>query len=600
MLMTDTPERSVDQCDPVRLEIIVGALRAMLDEMGALIERTAMSAMIREKKDYFVAVFDPEARMVAGTVLPLFGQIVKPLLARYPLHDMRAGDIYLFNDCYGTGGAVSHSPDLVFIAPVLHQGTVCGFVQSWGHFGDIGGSQSGSISPTATSIFHEGIIIPPTRLYREGVANEELARLIERNCRFPDTTRGDMRSLIAAVRLGERRLLELVERFGPSVVQSGFQQLQDRTEKRARHLFSEVFKPGHYEGHDSVDTDGHGNGPFTIRMRLEVDEHSVTMDASQTDDQAVGPINFIMQPVVPSLFFGIYLSAHDPSEMLNDGMTRLIDDVKFRTGSLIQPEFPAPLGQRSLTWLRSQTALLALLNKAAPSKGAASFPAYTFYFVRGTDPDSGKAFLLTDGVAVGYGGRAFADGHDAVYFIAQENYPAEFLNANYPVRLRRYEVHCDSGGPGRYRGGCGVIREIEMLGGDFLVSTRIDSTIHTPWGVHGGQSGRPGRCMLNPGRPNETILPPLADGIRLAKGDVLRIETGGGGGFGHPYDRPAEDVRRDVLKGFVSPASARADYGVVLGDALGGYEIDQTATSALRMNRPVVKQFHRHIYLDEI
>ncbi|MGE0807486.1 MAG: hydantoinase B/oxoprolinase family protein [Burkholderiaceae bacterium] len=598
--MTPKAETASDTCDPVRLEIIVGAMRAMLDEMGALIERTAMSAMIREKKDYFVAIFDPQARMVAGTVLPLFGQIVRPLLDQYPLQAMRPGDIYLFNDCYGTGGAVSHSPDLVFIAPVFQDGAVCGFVQSWGHFGDIGGTQPGSISPTATSIFHEGILIPPVRLYREGVLNDELVRLIERNCRFPDTTRGDMRSLIAAVRLGERRLQELLERFGQSVVLGGFRQIQDRTERRARHLFGEVFKAGRYHGHDSVDTDGHGNGPFTIRMRMEVDEGSVSIDATGSDDQAVGPINFIMQPVVPSLFFGIYLSAQDPPEMLNDGMTRLIDEVKLRPGSLIQPRFPAPLGQRSLTWLRSQTALLALLNKAAPAKGMASFPAYTFYFLRGVDPTSHDEFLLTDGVAVGYGGRAFADGHDAVYFIAQENYPAEFLNANYPVRLLRYEVRCDSGGPGRYRGGCGVIREIEMLGDDFLVSTRIDATLNTPWGVHGGQSGRPGRAVLNPGRADERALPALSDGTRLRRGDVLRIETGGGGGFGHPFDRPADAVRRDVLKGFVSLASAQDDYGVVLGDENRNLEIDLAGTERRRAHRPATKLFHRNAYLDEL
>jgi len=589
-----------EACDPIRLEIIVGAMGASLVEMGALLERTAMSAMIREKKDYWVAFFDPDARMVAGTVLPLFGQIVKPIVEHYPVADMRPGDVYWFNDCYGTQGAVTHSPDQVFVAPVFHEGTLCGFVQSWAHFSDIGGSHPGSISPTATNLFQEGIIIPPVRLYREGVANEELVRVFERNCRFPAVTRGDMRSLIAALRLGEKRFLELVERFRLEVVLSAFRQIQDRTEQRARQLFREVFRPGSYHGQDLVDTDGHGNGPFAIRMRLDVTEQGAAIDATATDDQATGPINYIMHPVVPSLIFGIYLTAHDPFEMLNDGMMRLMDEVRLREGSLVQPIFPAPLGQRSMTWLRTQTALLALISEAAPERGIASSPAYTFYFLRGTDPASGKQFLITDGVAVGYGGRAFADGHDAVYFVAQQNYPAEFLNSNYPVRLHRYEVRTDSGGPGRFRGGCGVAREIEMLGDGYVVSTRVDATVNTPWGIHGGQSGRPGRVVLNPGRAGERLLDPLSDGVRMRKGDILRIETGGGGGYGHPFDRPAQEVRRDLLRGFVSPESALADYGVVVGPRERDYPVDEGATLERRARRPQARLFHRNQYLDRI
>ncbi len=587
-------------CDPVDLEIIVGGLRAALNEMGALLERTAMSAMIREKKDYWVSFFDPEARMVAGTVLPLFGQIVKPILDHYPISQMRSGDVYWFNDCYATQGAVTHSPDQVFVSPVFVAGELCGFVQSWAHLSDIGGSRPGSISPDAKSIFEEGIIVPPVRLYREGVVNAELLRLFERNCRFPSMNRGDMRSLIAALRLGERRFVELVERFGRKVVLSAFQQVQDRTEKRARQLFREMFPVGTYHGEDLVDTDGHGNGPFHVRIRMEVRADRVTVDTSATDDQAEGPINYIMHPVVPSLIFGIFLTAHDPFEALNDGLMRLTDEVVLRPGSLLQPKFPAPVGQRSMTWLRAQSALMALIAAAAPGRGIASNPAYTFYFVRGLDPGTHKEFLLIDGVAVGYGARSFADGHDAVYFVAQENYPAEFVNSNYPVFLRSYGIRPDSGGPGRYRGGCGVVREVEILADEVTITTRIDATVNTPWGVYGGKSGRPGRALVNAGKPDERVLPPLSEGTILKKGDRLRVETGGGGGAGHPYDRPAEEVRLDVLRGFVSKQCAFEDYGVVLAASGNGLLVDVEATAKHRAARPETKLFHRNGYIDRI
>lgn len=587
-------------CDPVALEIIVGALRAALGEMGALLERTAMSAMIREKKDYWVSFFDPEARMVAGTVLPLFGQIVKPILEHYPIEDMRSGDVYWFNDCYATQGAVTHSPDQVFVSPIFVAGQLCGFVQSWAHLSDIGGSRPGSISPDAKSIFEEGIIVPPVRLYREGVENSELRRIFERNSRYPEVNRGDMRSLIAALRLGEKRFIEVVERFGREVVLSAFQQVQDRTENRARHLFNQMFSVGTYSGADVVDTDGCGNGPFHVRVKMDVGSNSVTIDTSETDDQAEGPVNYIMHPVVPSLIFGIFLTAHDPFEMLNDGMMRLIDDVVVRPGSLVQPSFPAPVGQRSMTWLRLQSAVMALIASAAPDRGIASNPAYTFYFMRGKDPDSGKDFLLIDGVAVGYGARSFADGHDAVYFVAQENYPAEFLNSNYPVFLRQYAIRPDSGGPGRYRGGCGVIREIEVLADEVMITTRIDATVNTPWGLNGGQSGRAGRARVNVGYPDERELDPLSDGTILRRGDVLLVETGGGGGAGHPFDRPVEEVRLDVLRGFVSLDAARADYGVALVGDEDALTVNEDETARLRANRGETKLFHRNAYIDRI
>jgi N-methylhydantoinase B len=585
-------------CDPVQLQIIIGALRAALSEMGALLERTAMSTIIREKKDYFTAFFDLDAKMVAGTVLPLFGQIVQPILQHYPIDTMRTGDVYWFNDVYATHGAVTHTSDQVFVAPVFCNGKLCGFVQSWAHFADIGGMRPGSISPDAISIFQEGTIVPPVRLYREGVINDEIVRIFERNSRFPKINRGDMRSLVAALRLGEKRFSEIVERFTPEVVLNAFRQMQDRTERRVRTLFKEMFKNGSYDARDLIDTDGHGNGPFSIRLKMDVSDNGVVLDTTETDDQAVGPINYLMHPVVPSLIFSIFLTAHDPYELLNDGMMRLIDEVKLRPGSIIQPKFPAPVGLRSMSWYRLQTACMALINQASPGQGMASNPVYTIYLIRGTV--DGEPFLMVDGAAVGYGARSFADGLDAVYFVAQENYPAEFVDATYPVRLLRYEINPDSAGPGRYRGGCGVVREMEILADEATFSLRLDATVQTPWGMCGGQSGRPGRAIVNPGGIDERLLPTVSDGTVLKRGDILRIETGGGGGNGHPFDRLPEEVRTDVLGGFITLDAAQQDYGVVLTRVGVTVSIDESATRACRADRPAVKLFHRSVYLDRI
>src|ERR1700730_12506230 len=216
--------------DPVTLQIVRGALRAVQSEMEALIERTAMSPFIREKKDFYAALFDPAGRLVAGSNLPVFGDVVGPIGAHYPLATMRPGDLYWFNDCYASRGAVSHSPDQVFVAPVFCDGQISAFAQSWAHFSDIGGMRPGSLSPDCTDVFQEGIIVPPVRIARDGGLSEELLRRFYRNSRFPEMVKGDPRASIAAVRLGERRMSELFARFGRARTSAVFTRLIDETE----------------------------------------------------------------------------------------------------------------------------------------------------------------------------------------------------------------------------------------------------------------------------------------------------------------------------------------------------------------------------------
>ncbi|MBI3710242.1 MAG: hydantoinase B/oxoprolinase family protein [Proteobacteria bacterium] len=597
--MMDQPApKTVAICDPVTLEIVKGALRAAQSEMEALIERTAMSAFIREKKDFYAALFDADGRMVVGSNVPIFGDILQPVFDRYPRAEMRPGDIYWYNDCYESRGAVSHTPDQVFIAPVFVDGVLCAFAQSWAHFNDVGGMRPGSLSPDCTDIFQEGIIVPPIRVARDGAFNEEALRIFYRNSRFPAMVQGDTRASVAAVRLGEKRLVELIQRFGREVVADAFRRLIAQTEAAVTARLRAAFPPGTYRFTDTIDRDGQGNGPFKVRLKMVVTADRVVLDTSESDDQAPGPINFLMHPTVPKAILGFYFLGADPTLVFNAGVEGAVDEVVLRPGSLLQPNFPAPLGQRGLTMIRTMTACMGLINEATGGKGVASSSAYVIYYLRG-DAAGGHPFLLTDGVGVGYGARPTADGIDGVYFVAQENYPAEFLDLSYPVRLRAYGVNMDSGGPGRWRGGCGVIREIELLAPEAVLSMRIDSVDHPPWGVAGGRNGGTGRAIVNPGRPDERILEPLSDGTVMRRGDVLRLETGGGGGWGHPFEREAERVLKDVLGGFVSRDSAERDYGVVL--TADGRAVDEAATARCRGNAPrQAKLFHRRVYVDAL
>ena len=582
-------------CDAVTLEVIRGALRASQSEMEALIERTAMSAFIREKKDFFVALFDATGDMIVGAYRPSFGDPVRPIFEFYPPDQMKPGDLYWYNDCYGSKGSVSHSPDQVFVAPIFVDGEIIAFAQSWAHFADIGGMRPGSISPDCTDIFQEGIIVPPVRLAEAGVVNDELLRVFFRNSRFPDMLKGDTRACFAAVRLGERRIGELAERFGAEVVVDAFRQLGDRSEQAAVERLRETFQPGSYRFADSVDHDGQGNGPYRLSMELTVDDKGVVLDFSDSDDQAPGPINYLVNPAVPRAMLGMYLLAGDPTLLLNAGAGRAIDEVVLRKGSVLQPKWPAPLGQRGLTMMRLLSSTMGLVNAAGGESTAANC-AYVIYFARGVG-DDGTPFLMSDGVGVGYGARPYADGINAVYYVAQENYPAEMMEQTYPARLRAYGIHCDSGGPGRWRGGCGVIREIELLAEEATFAIRIDGVQKPAWGVKGGHNGGAGRAVLNPGTPQERELDPFSDGNVLRRGDILQLQTGGGGGWGHPYDREPERVLADVLAQFVSRESALEDYGVVL--STDGESVDAAATAARRQDRPPVDGlFHRGEYKD--
>ncbi len=571
--------------------------------MEALIERTAISAFIREKKDFYTALFDAEGVMAVGSNVPIFGDMTGPVIRRFPLETMRPGDVYWYNDCYESRGAISHSNDQVLIAPVFHEGRLAAMVMSWAHFADIGGLRPGSISPDATDIFHEGIMIPPTKLVDQGVTNEAALAIFNRNSRYPAQSIGDMKALMASVELGVRRLEESLERFGYETFQKALAELLQRTTALVRSKLAETFPYGTHRFTDAIDSDGHGHGPFRMRFALTrektpegVDRY--VFDATETDDQAYGPVNFIMNPGVPGMALGLYYLGGDPANVCNAGGPRALDEVRLREGSLLHPRYPAPLGMRGLTMMRVLAALNGLVNVAGGT-APASHSAYVITMMRGTYRDANdglKPFLLADGIGVGYGARQTADGIDAVYFVAQENYPVEFLELGYPVRLLAYGVVPDSGGAGRYRGGCGILREYEILAEEATFGIRIDSVKNPPWGFDGGLCGGVGRAWINRGTPHERELPPLSDGHRLRRGDILRIETGGGGGRGHPFDRPPEDVLEDVLGGYVSVEAARSLYGVVIR----AETVDMRATEALRAHRPPVKKFHRGEYRDAL
>ena len=396
-------------CDPVTLEIVRGAIRAAQAEMEALIERTAISAFIREKKDFYTALFDAEGVMAVGSNVPVFGDICCPVFRDFPPETMREGDLYWYNDCYGSRGAISHSNDQVLLAPVFHDGKRCGFVMGWAHFSDIGGMRAGSISPDTTDIFQEGIIIPPTKLdrcrgHQRGDAEDlppqfALPRAERRRHAGADGVGGGRREAHRGDRrpLRRRRRGRCVEPARRAHAEAGAHQA--RRDLRLRHA----------PLHRCDRFDGHGNGPFHLRLALTRErganggDDRFIFDATATDDQSPGPVNLLINPDVPGMALSMFYLGGDPAQVCNAGGPQALDEVRLREGSLLWPRWPAPLGMRGLTLMRLLAAINGLINVAG-GKAPAAHSAYVISFMRGTyrtAEDKLEPFLMSDGIGVG-------------------------------------------------------------------------------------------------------------------------------------------------------------------------------------------------------
>ncbi len=586
--------------DAITLELIKGAVQSARREMEALIDRTSMSPFIREKKDYFTAIFDRHGQLVVSTALTLAaGNLIDCVFERYPAETMQPGDLFIYNDSYGSKGAVSHNNDMVFISPIFAEGRLIGFAEGWGHLWDIGGMVPGSISPAATDVFQEGIVIPPTRVLRDGVWNDDLIAVFMRNTRFPTMVRGDFSALTAAVQLGRRRMEEIAAAFGAGLIEAAFVAIIDETERATRQAIAQSVPEGRFSFRDWIDGDCVTDQSYSVAVTLEKRDGELNFDFSETDDQAKGAINFIMDPAVPKGILGLYLTSREPGILPNAGYRRAMQDVRITPGSLLAPREPAPLGMRSHTVMRVNSSIFAALAKATGGQAAAASAVYVLYYLRSFHKTTGKLDLCIEGLAVGFGARPFGDGIDAVYYVAQKNYPVEFAEMEFGVQIEGYAMHRDSGGPGRWRGGMGIVRDLRIIADEAVIGIRMDNIRYPAFGVANGMAGRSGRVLINPGRPDERELKPLSDGNILKKGDVVRISTSGGGGWGSPVERPATQVRDDVLDGFVSPESARDDYGVVLSE--DPIEIDEAATAAQRRQLGRLKRgmFHRHGYFDD-
>ena len=565
-------------------DILKGSFSAMVREMAVLIERTAMSPIIREKQDYAVGLFDTGGRMVFAEFLMQGPGMIDPILERFPIETMRPGDVYCYNDPYLSDGASGHVPDITFCLPVFEDGAVRVLVALFGHFWDLGGYSPGGLSPFVTEVFHEGILIPPVRLVKEGEFVEDVYQLLLRNTRFPAYLDGDVRACISACSLGVRRVQELIAHYGVERVLAGCERVMEQSREWGRRILDQLLPDGTYVGQDLVDGDGFGEQPYKVQLKIEKSGGTVRFDFTGTDPQAKGPINFLLHPgILKTVLLGRILQSYEPALVLNDGLDGIIDDIEIPSGSLLWPKFPAGVALRAMSRILVTNSILEAMGSAEAAAVPAASCNYGIVTLRTYESDAERYVYSFEGFGVGQGARPSADGIDSVYFIGQKNNPVEWLEAEYPFRVEQYAIARDTGGPGLFRGGVGIIRDLRVLSDQATLCTMMVNARQPARGVGGGLDGRLGQILLNPGTPAQRRLATLADNIELQRGDVVRIMSAGGGGWGAPFERRPESVAWDVRKGYVSLDAAERDYGVVLDRET--LEADPEATAHRRDDR---------------
>ncbi|SNS14678.1 MULTISPECIES: hydantoinase B/oxoprolinase family protein [unclassified Azospirillum] len=560
--------------DPITLDIIENALRNARAEMDATLFRTAMSPGIREQGDAFPLIANHEGKMVVGQ----FGSFLGGFLKNYK-NTIEEGDVIWLSDPYSVEGAISHLNDWLIILPVFHDGRLVAWTCHFGHQTDVGGKVPGSLPTDATSIFQEGIRIPPIKLYRKGVLNEDVLELVLNNTRTRDWCRSDLNAIIASCRIAGRRIVEMCKRFQTDVYISAVDELLERNKRAMAKLIETSISTEKVSFEDYICDDGRGFGPFKLKATMWREGEKVILDWEGTSPQSESSINFYLNENMLKMFFGIYMiMVFDPQILFNDGFYDLVE-TRIPEGSLLKPKYPAALSCRTHGIGRVFDVLGALLGQRTPEfLNAAGFSSSPHLMLSGTYRGSGKYYQLFQ---IGFGGipgRPFGDGPDGHSLWPNfTNVPNEFLEAYFPLRIERYETIPDSGGPGLHRGGNGVRISYRFLEPG-AIAIHDDRWFTYPWGVNGGEPGWRSRRVLIRANGVEEVLAAKIDDIQVRPGDLLIFDTWGGGGWGDPLARDPALVATDVKRGLVTRDGAKR-YGVVI--AADG-SVDAAATAALR------------------
>jgi N-methylhydantoinase B len=518
--------------NPVRLEIFNSLFHSIAEEMGATLKRTAFSPNIKERRDYSCAIFDSRGEMVAqGDHMPVhLGSMPMSVQAAIRNREIGPGDIVILNDPYAGG---THLPDITAVSAVFDKTKLRFYVASRAHHSDVGGMSPGSM-PLAEEIYQEGLRIPPVKLMSGGAINRDVWDLLLYNVRTPSEREGDIAAMLAANRTGERRLMDTIAKYGWAEVERNVTEILHYSERMTR-LAIRGIPDGLYEAEDFLDDDGVRPNPVRIAVRIRIRGDEAVVDFTGSDAQAAGSINAVYA-ITASVVFYVFRTLVDSPIPSNAGGMRPIRIIAPE-GSIVNARPPAAVSSGNVeTSQRIVDVLYKCLAQALPERiPAASQGTMNNWTFGGVDPSTGEPFAYYETVCGGMGARPTMDGISGVHthMTNSLNTPVEAFEHSYPIRVLRYSLRKDSGGAGKHRGGDGVVREIEFLTGARLTVVS-DRRKFAPYGLNGGAPGKPGKNLLIRSDGQITELPSkLSEWVE--PGDVLSIETPGGGGWGKQY-----------------------------------------------------------------
>lgn len=562
--------------DPVSIEIVRNALISAAVEMSIVLKRTAYNYIINEGQDFSVGLFNELGETLAQAPgLPEFVCDI-PSAIHSIIDDIGGverfedGDIYLTNDPYAN---TFHVHDVNAIKPIFLDKELIGFSCVRAHWHDLGGA-SGAGSMQATEVFQEGLILRSVRLYRAGELSEDILRIIRENTRLPDGVLGDIRAQVGACRIGEQRYLEIVERFGVSRFQAATQQILEIGEQQAREALMRI-PQGIYEAETCLDNDGVDlDRPLPVKATVKVDEDRITIDVSGSAAWCVGPMH-ANKNTTTSICRMVFKMLTTPTEPANEGHFRMVSvtipDESIFNAKRPQGTWPGFFALEALIDVIKRALAEAIPDRVNADDYGKCTPAH----IKGTYPD-GSIFFLADTEGGGWGGKPYEDGENAMLFGDVRITPVELLESKYPVRLTQYRLRPDSGGPGRWRGGLGVIKDYQCRAPGMTFNAGLDRQVCPPQGVLHGHSAFGNRIVIKDVDGTETVLPSKVTDYPVDPGQTISFQTAGGGGYGDPLLRDIGRVADDVRLGLVSVPQARSSYGVVVDQENISVEMQET------------------------
>ncbi|MFT7594158.1 MAG: N-methylhydantoinase B [Paracoccaceae bacterium] len=551
--------------DPITLAVLAGRMEQIADEMDATLFRAAFNPIIAEAHDASHGLYHATSgdTLVQGkSGLPIFVGVmsfaVKAVIDKAVAdQDLADGDIYIFNDAH-IGG--THLSDMRLVRPYYYDEQLFCYLASVGHWHDVGGAVPGNYNPAATDAFQEAFVLPPVKLARAGQINQDIIDILLRNTRLPQSAMGDLNGQLGALDLGDKRMDELLDEYGPATVAAALDALGHRAEVLMRSELT-ALPNGRWEAEDYLDNDGITDDPLAIHVAIEIADDTMVLDFAGTADRCAGPVNIALPTAVATAYVAI--KHIFPALPANAGVMRPIK-VKVPDGSLLSAEFPAPVGGYTETILRMIDVIFSAMAQVAPDRVVANaYGTINALSIAGKKPN-GQPWVMFSFFGGGHGGSADSDGlnHGNAPISTATIPPMEILEAAYPVMFRQWALRPDSAGAGAHRGGLGAVYEIELLEENAEAFLFGERGRYAPQGVVGG--GEAALNVFSYEQDDGWHNPPLASkmrGIRLKRGQAVRLETPGGGGYGPPADRAPDAVALDVKRGLLSAAEADRLYG---------------------------------------